>query len=117
MVVLLSGYKRTSCIATWKSNCVDGSVYAYSASGSALSGFPKQVEIGSGGMPAIADVDRDGRNEIAIKGSPWDGYEGPKPTLWLYDLGGSDHGRIEWGQFMHDAAHRGAYVTPRCPAS
>jgi hypothetical protein len=29
MVVPLSGYKRTACIATWKSNCVDGSVYAY----------------------------------------------------------------------------------------
>src|SRR5262249_3561819 len=29
MVVPLSGYKRTSCIATWKSKCVDGSVYAY----------------------------------------------------------------------------------------
>ena len=29
MVVPLSGYRRTSCIATWKSKFVDGSVYAY----------------------------------------------------------------------------------------
>ena len=93
---------------------VRGWVYAYSASGSALRGFPKQIDSGSGGMPAIADVDRDGRNEIAIKGSPWDGFQGLKPTLWLYDLGGGDHGRVEWGQFMHDATHRGTYTTPRC---
>jgi hypothetical protein len=92
----------------------DGAVYAYSRGGAALAGFPKPLALGAGGVPAIADVDRDGRNEIAVKGSPWNGFEGLKQTLWLYDLGGSAHGPVHWGQFMHDAAHTGRYVRSYC---
>jgi hypothetical protein len=92
----------------------DGFVYAYSRGGTPLSGFPKGIALGAGGVPAIADVDRDGRNEIAVKGSPWNGFEGFKQTLWLYDLGGASHGPVHWGQFMHDAAHTGRYLRSYC---
>jgi hypothetical protein len=94
---------------------VDGSVYAFDRGGNLLAGFPKHLPIGAGGVPAIADVDRDGRNEIAVKGSAWDGVPRDRPSLWLFDLGGGPHGPVHWGQLMHDAAHTGLYRRPPCP--
>ncbi|MFN2589898.1 MAG: FG-GAP repeat domain-containing protein [Actinomycetota bacterium] len=93
----------------------NGSVYLYSRGGVLHPRFPKNIRLGSGGAPAIADLDRDGRNEIVVKGSPWNGFSGLKDTLWVYDLGGTTpHGPIHWGQFMHDAAHTGTYTRAYC---
>lgn len=93
---------------------VDGYVYVFDGAGNLHPRFPKHLPIGSGGVPAIADVDLDGRNEVAVKGSAWDGVPGERPSLWLFDLGGGAHGPVEWGQFMHDAAHTGTYRRPPC---
>jgi hypothetical protein len=90
----------------------NGTAYAYSADGIPLPGFPKQLPIGSGGAPAIADFDRDGRNEIAIRSSAWEGVSEWAPTVWLYDLGGGPHGPVEWAQFMSDPTHSGHYRPP-----
>ena len=113
----VDGDRRSDVVFTGQDagESANGTVYAFSASGAPLARFPKRLPIGSGGMPAIADVDLDGRNEIAIKGSAWDGTPGWRDTLWLYDLGGGEHGRVEWGQFMHDAQHSGQYDPVRCP--
>jgi hypothetical protein len=95
-------------------DAVRGKVYAYSRNGTPLAGFPKRLPIGSGSAPAIADLDLDGRNELVVRGSPWDGFSGAKPTIWVYDLGGAAYGPVHWGQFMHDSRHTGRYMRPGC---
>lgn len=84
-----------------------GEVRAWRADGTTIAGFPKTLPIGSGGTPAIADIDLDGRNELLVVGSYWDGVSGTYPKLWAYDLHGPDYGPVAWGQFMHDPWHSG----------
>lgn len=72
--------------------------------------FPKSLPLGEGAMPAIADLDRDGHNEIIVIGSNWTGFSGYYDNLWVYDLQGPAHGRIEWGQFGNDHRHQSRYV-------
>ncbi len=76
--------------------------------------FPKTLNIGSGTEGAIADIDLDGRNEIIITNGFWKG--GYHDKVWVYDLGGPPHGRIEWGQFMGGPKHQG-YYGPSRPSS
>lgn len=102
---------------------VNGDVRVYDSGGAMLAGFPKVLPVGSGAVPAIADLDRDGRNDLIVCGSFWDGYSGLYPKVWAFDLGGSRYGGIEWGQFMHDAGHTGFHpgsstvsVPPTVPA-
>ena len=52
---------------------VNGEVRLYSRNGTMNPHFPKALPIGSGGVPAIADVDGDGRNELVVLGDDWDG--------------------------------------------
>jgi hypothetical protein len=89
-----------------------GSVFAYDAGGDLLPRFPKNLPISSGGVPAIADVDLDGRNEIVVKGAythtTW------SPSIWLYDLGGGPADPPEWSQFMNTSDHRSVYESPTC---
>ncbi|HSW38555.1 MAG TPA: CFI-box-CTERM domain-containing protein, partial [Acidobacteriota bacterium] len=84
--------------------------------------FPKQVNIGTGLIPAIADIDADGRNEIIVTGdAPFHqdrSYRiGYFDKVWVYDLGGVHHGPVIWGQFMGNAGNTGTptivYPTPR----
>ncbi|MCK4872127.1 MAG: hypothetical protein KAS72_05340, partial [Phycisphaerales bacterium] len=77
--------------------------------------FPKSLPIGSGAVPAIADIDLDGRNEIIIGGSYWNGVLGNYDKVWAYDLGGGPHGRVEWSQFGGNARHTGVYVPATIP--
>ncbi len=89
-----------------------GEVRAYRTDGTLHPAFPKRLDrLGSGAVPAIADLDLDGRNELVVTGNYWDGVSGYYDKVWVYDLGGATpHGRIEWGQFMGGPAHRGVYV-------
>lgn len=91
---------------------VTGLVRAYNRNGQPLARFPKEINIGAGAVPAIADIDLDGRNEIIITGAYWDGIAGDFDKVWVYDLGGGPHGRIEWGQMGGNAQHRGLYPPP-----
>jgi hypothetical protein len=86
-----------------------GEVRLYNRNGVLHSHFPKQLTIGSGGVPAIADVDLDGRNELVVLGSAWSGFNGLYDKVWLYDLHGSSYGGIEWGQFGGNARHTNHY--------
>jgi hypothetical protein len=50
-------------------------------------------------VPAIADIDLDGRNEILVAVFQWNGYNNERlPTLWAFDLGGPPHSAVQWGQ-------------------
>ena len=88
-----------------------GKVMALRNDGTPLAGFPKHLDrLGSGAVPAIADIDRDGRNELIVTSDYWDGVPGYYDKVWVYDLGGpTRHGRAEWGQFMSAASHHGRY--------
>ncbi len=86
-----------------------GFVRVYNADGTPEAGFPLPLPIGSGAVPAIADVDADGRNELIVTGTYWNGMSGSFDKVWVYDFGGGDHGPIEWGQFGGNARHDGWY--------
>lgn len=83
-------------------------IYAVNRSGTMINGFPKQVYGGSGGNPAIADLDLNGRNDIIINGQDWLTFI-DQDNVWVYELPGPPHGRIEWGQFQGDSKHQGYY--------
>jgi thermitase len=94
-----------------------GVVRVYNRNGVSHPSFPKTLPIGSGAVPAIADIDADGHNEIIITGSYWNGNAGYYNKVWVFDLGGPTHGPVLWGQFMGNAKHTGTaaivYPTPR----
>ena len=64
-------------------------------------------------MPAVADIDLDGRNEIIVAEDVWNGlnFEGIA-TVWVYDLGGIDHGQIQWGELGGSARHQFSFPAP-----
>jgi hypothetical protein len=87
----------------------NGDVRLYGATGVPHPRFPKALPIGGGAVPAIADIDLDGRNEVVVSGSFWSGVTGNYDMVWAYDLGGGPHGAVPWGQFMGNAAHTGSF--------
>jgi subtilisin family serine protease len=86
-----------------------GQVHVYNRFGFKHSRFPKTIAIHGGGVPAIADIDLDGRNKIIITGDYWEGFYGDFYKVWVYDLGGPPHGTILWGQFMGGPKRQGHY--------
>jgi subtilisin family serine protease len=87
-----------------------GFILVYNAEGVLHPHFPKKMMIGEGGVPAIADIDDDGRNEIIITGNYSNYNSGYFDKVWVFDLGGSKHGPVLWGQFMGNAKHTGISV-------
>lgn len=87
----------------------EGEVRVYNRNGVLHPRFPKVINIGSGAVPAIADIDVDGRNEIIVTGNFWNGISGDYDKVWVYDLGGPSHGPVLWGQFMGGPKHQGYY--------
>src|SRR5439155_6628108 len=86
-------------------------VLVFHANGTLLPGFPIHLAgLGSGAVPAIADIDLDGRNDIIVASDFWSGVSGYYDKVWAYDLGGpTPHGPIQWGQFMGGPKHDGLY--------
>jgi len=87
-----------------------GEVRVYNRNGVSHPRFPKTLPIGGGAVPAIADIDLDGRNEIIVTGMFWNGVADFYDKVWVYDLGGAEHGPVHWGQFGGGPAHRGVYT-------
>jgi ELWxxDGT repeat protein len=106
-------------ITTQIAGLVSGELRAYDAQGRMLEGFPKKPpswdesisQWRGEAVPAIADIDLDGRNEIIVAGhfGRWAGYW---DGLWVYDLGGPAHGPVEWGQALGGPHHWGVYPVP-----
>ncbi len=89
-----------------------GDVLVFRANGTMLGPiFPKRLAgLGAGAVPAIADLDLDGRNEIIVTSDFWNGRSGYYDKVWAFDLAGpSPYGAIEWGQFMGGPRHLGLY--------
>ena len=90
-----------------------GEIRVYNRNGVLHPDFPKTLsKLGSGAVSAIADIDLDGRNEIIVAGDFWEGIADYYDKVWVYDLGGPQHGKIEWGQFGGGPQHRGVYPPP-----
>lgn len=87
-------------------------VYVYNSEGLLNPHFPKSLPIELGAVPAIADIDMDGRNELIVTSNYWDGYSGYKDKIWAYDLGGDKHGKVEWRQQGGGPQNWGAYPAP-----
>jgi hypothetical protein len=90
-----------------------GEVRVYDHDGGLHPAFPKTIRLGEGGVPALGDIDGDGRIEIVVPGFLGDAPSGFQDLLWVYDLGGDTHGQVEWGQFGGGSEHRGVYPVPR----
>lgn len=88
----------------------EGQVFVYNHKGELHHRFPKALPLGSGAVPAIADIDLDGRNEIIVSGTYWNGYSGYYDKVWVYDLSGNSHGKVWWGQFAGSPRHQGVYT-------
>jgi hypothetical protein len=96
----------------------DGEVRAYSAQGNLLPQFPIFLPLGSGAVPAISDIDNDGKNDIVITSDYWSGQNEYREKVWAFDVNQSNQsGGIEWGQFGKDEKHTGFYnnsLSPLC---
>jgi hypothetical protein len=60
-------------------------------------------------MFAVADIDLDGRNEIVVAEADglWHGHNYEDvATIWVYDLGGTTHGAVQWGQLGGNSRHQ-----------
>jgi len=91
---------------------VNGYVRVFEHDGTSHPDFPMAMPIGSGAVPAIADFDLDGTNELIITGSYWSGSSGTYDKCWAFELCDGPCGAIEWGQFGHDPGHTGRYEQP-----
>ena len=87
-------------------------IFAFDCHGNVIPGFPKLVNLGNGAVPAIADIDLDGRNELVITGTYWDGIPGFYDKVWVYDLQGKTSGKVEWGQLGGGPQNWGSYPPP-----
>ena len=94
-----------------------GDVRVYNRNGVLHPHFPKALKMGVGAVPAIADIDLDGHNEIIVSGDYWDAVEGFYDKVWVFDLGGPKHGSIEWGQFGGGPKHQGFYSCKKTGSS
>lgn len=92
-----------------------GDLLVFRANGTLLPGFPLRLGgLGSAAVPAIADLDLDGRNDIIVASDFWNGVAGYYDKVWAFDLGGpAPHGAIHWGQFMGGPKHDGLYRVPQ----
>lgn len=111
----ISGDGRVDVVVTAQSAYThESQIKAWDLSGRMLPGFPKSIEgVGSGGVPAIADVDQDGRNELVVSGSNWSGTIDEEERVWVFDLKGpGPYGPIPWGQFGGGPQHRNSYPPP-----
>src|SRR5262245_8183161 len=64
---------------------LDGEVWLFNRFGVMHPHFPKPLPIGPGAVPAIADIDLDGRNELVVMGSGWAGQSRLYDKVWAYD--------------------------------
>lgn len=67
--------------------------------------------LGSGGAPAIGDIDSDGRNELLVRYDYWDGHSGYRPTVGMFRFPQVANHTCspEWPQFMSNPKHQGIW--------
>jgi hypothetical protein len=88
-----------------------GVILVYSATGVREA----QLQVpGNDTMLAVADIDLDGRNEIIAATPFWQGIELDRSSgIWAFDLGGTAHGPVQWGQNGGGKRNTYAFPVPR----
>jgi hypothetical protein len=84
-------------------------VLVFNRAGQLHPAFPKMLPLATSMAPAIADIDLDGRNEIIVGSTLWEGYWDMYDTVYAFDLGGPTHGPILWGQVGGGPRHQYRY--------
>jgi hypothetical protein len=88
----------------------DGEVRVYRKNGTLLPRFPKKLPLGAGGVPAIVDINRDGRNELIVMGDYWNGVEEIVDGVWAFDFQGKSYIKTsKWGQLGGNSRHTNSY--------
>ncbi|MBI5708670.1 MAG: VCBS repeat-containing protein [Armatimonadetes bacterium] len=86
-------------------------IYAYSANGSLIPGFPKSLPDTTGiGLTkatiAMADLEGDGRTDLVVRRyAPVFDTDAFMDTVWAFDLKGPHYGPVLWGQFGGSPRH------------
>jgi len=94
----------------WNYYYGESEVRVWNSTGQLNPHFPKKLPLGTGAVPAIADFDLDGRNELIVTSTYWSGFSGLQDKVWAYDLKGpGPYGPIPWGQFGGGPDHRSAF--------
>lgn len=84
------------------------SVYVYRSDGTPHPRFPKPLGAGPNSTPAIADLDRDGRNELVAVGFTTEaGVSGLNGNLWVWDVATGPTAPAPWGQYRGGPRHEG----------
>jgi len=101
-------------LATAGSGYAGGGVYAWTASGVPIPGFPLYTDVDAQAGPTIADVDGDGKVEvIASSNQDFDfttGLEKLRGSLYVWDLASPFRASASpWPHFHHDATHAGRF--------
>lgn len=87
-----------------------GFLSVYSATGTLE--LQMQLEIGSGGVPAMVDLLGNGRNDLLVGGDPWDGRTREYPKVWAFDFhGAGPYGELPWAQFGRGPQHHSCFST------
>ncbi len=87
-----------------------GFLSVYSATGTLE--LQMQLEIGSGGVPAMVDLLGNGRNDLLVTGDPWDGSVHKYPKVWAFDFhGAGPYGQVPWAQFGRVPEHHSCFST------
>jgi hypothetical protein len=87
-----------------------GRILVYSATGVQEAQF---LVPGNDTMLAVADIDLDGRNEIIAATPYWRGIDLDRSSgIWAFDLGGSAHGPVQWGQNGGGKRNTNAFPVP-----
>ena len=69
------------------------------------------MSTGSGGVPAIADIDLDGRNEIVALANYGGSLVTQREMYYAFEWADSGtSGPLQWGQFNNGTRHNGVYV-------
>jgi subtilisin family serine protease len=110
----LDGDGRPEVVVLSLSSSQGDDVVVLHGDGSFVAGFPRKMPgLGMGAVPAIGDLDLDGRNELIVTSDFWNGRSGYYDKVWAFDLGGAaNFGPIPWGQFMGGPRHQGVLPSP-----
>jgi len=102
----------------------DIKIKAYNEYGQLLPQFPIILNdwntndnvISEATVPAIYDIDNDGRNEIVIVSNFIYNFQLTLPKVWAFDLGASSvYGPVQWSQYSRDENHTSFYLSNGSP--
>ncbi len=99
-------------VAQEPGDCAWGRLFVFNRDGALLDEVG--LTMGGGGVPAIADIDLDGRNEVVVFANARCSFTvTTPPILYAFEWANSGpSGLTQWAQFNNGPRHNGVYVPP-----